>query len=256
MRKRPPVRRSRGAACWTCLLILGSLVSCSEPVSDALRPVEAAHAADTRTGGATTVGPTKADPPTTAGPPTAPLDTPMGAEPGIEDDGARDDTRMVDEALAGYDRALTTLLRDPSALTRPGDPVVAAWRATIAPGAILADDVTRDVDERRSTGQVVTPPDGSDRSYLHRVVAIGERSTSAPVEVGDAASIRFTWCGWSPGVVRDASTGKVIDVRVGHATGTGAVRKVGTTWLVDSLDETTIEVLPAGTPDPCSEARR
>lgn len=158
-----------------------------------------------------------------------------------------DGAATVDEALGRYDRTLTALLRDPTALVRPDDQVLAAWTATISPGAVLLDDVRDLVAGHLAGGRRVEPPEGRDRSYSHRAVT---------AEWSGADVIEFTWCGVSPGVVRNASTGSVLDDGLGHATGSGRLRRTGDTWLVDSLDEATIEILPADSPDPCREPHR
>ena len=67
----------------------------------------------------------------------------------------------------------------------------------------------------------------------------------------------FTWCGWSPGIGQDATTGEVTDDSVAHAHGTGraappgSATAPGTDWVLTSLDVTDLDVLAPGSPDPC-----
>lgn len=218
---------------------------------DALRPVDATGrgAGPGAAPASTTVRPTPA-PPTSAAPaPTVRSDD--GPAPDRE---GRATAALVDEVLARYDRALTALLRDPAAVLRPGDPVAAAWRATIAPGAVLVDDMSAVAAQHVASNREVVPPQGLDRSYVHRALTVEPRGGRSEAAAGP---IDFTWCGWSPGIVRDRGSGRVLDDGVAHATGTGTLSPVvptppdGPTWVLGALDESTIDVLPAGSADPC-----
>ena len=252
-RRRPGVGRTVAVA---CLTVIGVLSGCTEPSTDQLRPLDGASAARTPARSPSRPAPstsTTTDPGGGATTSDDALRTDTGAGAGTGTDTADDPTRIVDEVLARYDRTLTALLRDPGAVMRTDDPVLTAWRATIGPGAILADDIRNLAAERLGAGQIVEPPRGQDRSYLHRVVSIDDSGSRGPEPT---ERISFSWCGWSPGIVRDAKTGAVVDDGVGHATGTGTVRRFGTTWLLDSLDESTIDVLAAGSPDPCPRGAR
>lgn len=219
--------------------------------ADALRPVDATGRGDgPGAAPASTTGRPNPAPPTSA----APTPTVHPGDGTTPDGDGTTTAALVDAVLARYDRALTALLRDPSAVVRPGDPVATAWRATIAPGSVLADDMSAVAAQHAASNREVVPPRGLDRSYVHRALTVeprGERS-------GDAAgSIAFTWCGWSPGIVRDRGSGRVLDDGVAHATGTGTLSPVvpttpgGPAWVLGALDESTIDVLPAGSADPC-----
>src|SRR5690606_34865236 len=90
---------------------------------------------------------------------------------------------------------------------------------------------------------------GEDRQlpYVHHAI---------DTDAEGADRVTFTWCSWSPGVVRDTATGAVVDDTVGHGTGTGVAERIAGTWMLSSLDESTLDLLPAGTADPCPGADR
>lgn len=220
---------------------LGVTAGCVDSPDRALRPVHAPQRTgmQRRVPDATTSTATAPAPSTT---------TPHGEPASRSGPPVTTDERVavVDDVLVRYDRTLTAVLRHPADALRDGDPTYAAWSATVAPGAVLADDIRSVVTGRAGAGETVEPPRGGGLSYVHRAVAIDAGSTPGSYDV-----IPFTWCGWSPGVVRDVTTGAVTDDAVSHTTGTGTLRRVGQTWLLGSLDETTVDILPAGSPDPC-----
>lgn len=240
-----------------CSAAVGILGGCAEPLTDHLRPVDGATADRTPNSSRSHTSATSTTTTTTTTTAPAPDRPTQPASPEASTaGGGRTDAEaraIVDDVLVHYDRGLTAMLRDPGVIMRPDDPAFTAWRERIGPGAILADDIRNLVAERLAAGQIVEPPRGQDRSYLHRVVSIDDSDSRAPEPT---ERISFSWCGWSPGIVRDAKTGAVVDDGVGHATGTGTVRRFGTTWLLDSLDESTIDVLAAGSPDPCPRGAR
>jgi hypothetical protein len=88
---------------------------------------------------------------------------------------------------------------------------------------------------------VVRPPEGG-LSYRHRPLL---------VDPPRSGSISFTWCGWSPGLGVDVETGEVVDDGVGHGHGTGLLRSVAGGWVLESLDQVDLQVLPPGSADPC-----
>jgi hypothetical protein len=157
----------------------------------------------------------------------------------------------VDEALARYDRALTDLSAAPESVDDPADPILAAWHRTVGDESDLDTAVRDRIRGRRAEGVAVVPPPGG-LSYVHRAVQVvrGER----PENVADAPEeLAFTWCGWSPGVGVRSTTGAVVDDLVGHARGTGSLRRsAGADWVVASLLETEFSTLPAGSSDPCA----
>jgi len=160
------------------------------------------------------------------------------------------DRGEVDATLERYDRALSDLSAAPEAADDPSDPLLAAWHRVVPADSELDRAVRDRIRGRRAEGVRVTPPAGG-LSYVRRSVDVvaGER----PVAVPDADEERsFTWCGWSPGIAVRIGDGTVVDDLVGHARGTGTVRRPpGGTWIVATLFETELTTLPAGSPDPC-----
>lgn len=158
--------------------------------------------------------------------------------------------REVDEVLRRYDQALSDLSAAPEAVDDPADPLLSAWHQVVPADSELDQAVRDRIRGRRGEGVRVTPPGGA-LSYVHRAVDVvaGER----PVAVADADEERsFTWCGWSPGVAVRTGDGAVVDDLVGHARGTGTIRRSpGGTWVVATLFETELSTLPPGSPDPC-----
>lgn len=170
--------------------------------------------------------------PTVPATPAAPAGTAVIPDPSI---------RTVQDVLDRYDLVVTGLHADPGVFLRPGDPLLAAWAAVVADGAVLADDVRSQVIDRLRRGEAI-PVRSGERSYVHHVQAVTD---AAPDR------ITFSWCGWSPGVVRDTATGAVTDDVVSHGVGTGIVEHLDGKWVLSALDETSYDVLPSGTADPC-----
>jgi hypothetical protein len=219
-------------------------IDTSERIPDPLgTPVES--------GTAPRAGVLAAPPATPVPPPSAPAPADPSdagsAPPGV---GSAEERREVDEVLERYDRALSELSADPEAADDPADPLLAAWHR-IVPAESELDAAVRDrIRGRRAEGVRVTPPPGG-LSYVHRAVDVV--AGSPPVAAPDADEERaFTWCGWSPGDAVRAGDGAVVDDLVGHARGTGTLRRpVGGAWTVATLFETELTTLPAGSPDPC-----
>ena len=113
-------------------------------------------------------------------------------------------------------------------------------------GVVLFDDIRSQLAGRAARGESIL---GEDRQlpYVHHGI-------DADAEGADR--VTFTWCSWSPGVVRDTATGAVVDDTVGQGTGTGVAERIDGTWMLASLDESTLDLLPAGTADPCPGADR
>ena len=163
-----------------------------------------------------------------------PTDVPAGAD-------RRPD---VDDLLGRYDATLTRLAADPIGSTDPAGPVLITWFGVVEPTSALAADMPAEALERlRSDNSVVRPPvDGP--SYVHRVLEV--------VPAVDGA-VAFTWCGWSPGIATDVTTGAVTDDAVAHSHGTGRAEPrspTGSLVLV-SLTMTDRRILPPGSADPC-----
>ena len=196
-------------------------------------------------------------PSTTSAPTTTELATPdedlaadtpaTPADPELNGPAPGDLRRQVDTALLRYDLALTALAAHPD---RAGDSASAertAWAGVVVSGSPLDDAMVEEV-VRRGTeedGAVLPPPGGL--SYRH---------TSLTADSSSDGSIEFTWCGHSPGIGVERSTGTVVDDAVGHSHGTGRLQTDGATVRIAELEQTRLDVLPAGTPDPCpSEVR-
>ncbi len=147
----------------------------------------------------------------------------------------------MQDVLIRYDRVVTELHGDPSAFLREGDPLLAEWAAVVPPGAVLADDVRTAVLGRLSRGEAIPVVDGA-LSYVHHAGSVHAESPDR---------LTFDWCGWSPGVVRDVTTGAVVDDGVGASQGSGVVDRIEGGWVLSSLDQTDLAVLAPGSPDPC-----
>ena len=180
---------------------------------------------------------------TTAAPTTAPVPEAVDAPVGPNTTAATDDLRrQVDAALLRYDLALTALAAHPD---RAGDPASAertAWATVVVAGSTLDDAMVEEVVRRgvEEDGAVLPPPGGL--SYRHTAL-----SATADAD----GTTAFTWCGHAPGIGVERSTGTVVDDAVGHSHGTGRLQVDGSDVRVVELEQTQLEVLPAGTPDPC-----
>jgi hypothetical protein len=150
---------------------------------------------------------------------------------------------LVDGTLRQYGVALTALAAGPAAASVPGRPERVAWDRIVVPESFLSSTMIRSmVDGERDDHLVVLAgPDGF--AYRHRALhAVAEAD----------GGISFTWCGHSAGLGVDARTGEVIDDGVGHSHGTGRLVRMSGRWMVESLDEIDLRVLPPGHPDPCA----
>lgn len=183
---------------------------------------------------------------------------------------------IVADALGRYDDAVTALALDPVSAADPDSTVRRNWDEIVPTGSFLHDDVLeRMVDEPLRDGtRLLTGPEGV--SYRHHVMDIAE------VEPG---YIRFSWCGYSPGVRVTRDTDIVVDDYVATMAGVGRVALrttvphtdmvIGVTgaggaapasgnptadsatdashrWILDELDHLDFDVLPPGTSDPCN----
>ncbi|MFZ4517820.1 MAG: hypothetical protein ACOYOP_05505 [Microthrixaceae bacterium] len=152
---------------------------------------------------------------------------------------------IVQAALDRYARALTDLAADPAALDRPDSPAATAWAAAVVPGAALAEDVAGRIRARAAEGVVVVPLAPGGASWRFHALQVVARERPGPREWA------FTWCSWSPGIGRSATTGEVVDDVVAHGRGVGSVVEVDGTARLATLDQTDLTELPAGSPDPC-----
>jgi hypothetical protein len=160
--------------------------------------------------------------------------------------GGNDLRARVDAALLRYDLALTALAAHPDRAGDPASTERTAWAGVVVPGSALDDAMVEEIVRRgnEEDGAVLPPPGGL--SYRH---------TSLSASLIDGG-IEFTWCGHSPGVGVERSSGTVVDDAVGHSHGTGQLLLTAGPDRVAQLDQTELEVLSAGTQDPCpSEVR-
>jgi hypothetical protein len=121
--------------------------------------------------------------------------------------------------------------------------VAALWSTVADPSSAFSRDMLETLVTRVRDDQMVIRPGPGGRSYLHRPVRI--------TTVGDD-EIRFTWCGYSPGIGVHVATAEVLDDAVGHASGTGRLVHADGRWLLDTLDQHRLVALPAGSGDPCA----
>lgn len=181
-------------------------------------------------------------PDATANGPDAP-DTSTGATRSTSAPTRDDDWReLVDTVLVRYGRALTDLAVDPVARTAPGTPQRRAWDATVVHGSWLWADMPAQLVRRQREDRVVVLPPAGGLSYRHRALLV-----EPPVQ----GAVSFTWCGWSPGIGVDPDDGEVVDDEVAHARGTGQIREVDGTWMLEALDQLDLELLGPGAADPC-----
>jgi hypothetical protein len=157
--------------------------------------------------------------------------------------GSQEPTRqLVDDALERYDRALTDLAAEPLAASAPGTPQRAAWDSAVVAGSQLSTGMAAALVRRQQHDRMVVRPGPGGLSYVHRALVV-------EVPAGDTVS--FTWCGYSPGIGIDVDTAEVLYDTVGHAHGTGQLRRIGGDWVLEALDEFGLQLLPPGSADPC-----
>jgi len=167
------------------------------------------------------------------------------------------DRIVIQGLLDRYDRALTDLAAAPDAADDPSGPLLRAWHEVVPAGSELDESVLDRIRGRRAGGLLVEPVQPGDLSYVHRVVEV----VRTPGPVGPEPTreeLVFTWCGWSPGLGRRVDDGAggpgpVVDDAVAHSLGTGRVTRPGpdTDWVVASLLESELTLLPPGSADPC-----
>lgn len=172
-------------------------------------------------------------------------------------------SRAVDDALARYDAVVTVLAADPVSALAPDSPPRVLWDTIVAPGSFLHDDVIE---------RLVTEPAASGTRLLPGPDGVGYRHHRTRVTGTDADIVEFEWCGYSPGIRIESSTGRILDDYVAVMSGSGRiVRSVTpqgppgphppspsnpddhstTTWLLDELNHFDHYVLPPGSTDPC-----
>ena len=231
------------------LVLALAIAGCTadRPVTDAVRPVAAGsdrtrvdHSAATEStvttatdrghAPTTVTTPVTTTPRTTRDPGTDPPDAATAAPPALE------------ALLVDYDRTLTLLSADPAAAADVNSALRQRWLSVVAAGSLLAGDLPDGVLRlQRDRNEVVRPPAGA-LSYVHHAVR------TVPAADG---SLSFTWCGWSPGIGFDLTTGAILDDGVAHSHGTGRAVSTPSGWRLVVLEMTDSTILPAGSPDPC-----
>lgn len=179
------------------------------------------------------------EPTSTTGPP-APA---VGGDPST---GAPSSTtpaaRAVTDVLDRYGRLLGELSADPGGAPPVGAPARTRWDALVDARSPLSEELLDRIHRRATEDRMVVLPDAHGVSFRHHLVAIESAGTD---------TIEFEWCGWSPGVGRSIESGAVLDDAVAHATGTGRLVLVEGAWRLAALDQLDLELLPAGSGDPC-----
>jgi len=229
-------------AALAAVVAAATLAGCSADAGGAARGgLEPASVHEVADDGAARRQPTTGSDPTTTSPATASTAPPT--EPAADGSASDDEWReLADSVLLRYAVALTELAVDPVARTAAGTPQRRAWDSTVLEGSWLSASVPAELVRRhREDGVVVLPP-STGLSYRHRALR---------VERPSLGTLSFTWCGWSPGIGIDVATGEVVDDVVAHAHGTGQLREIGSTWMLEALDEVELAELPPGSPDPC-----
>ena len=146
----------------------------------------------------------------------------------------------MQSVLDRYDAALTTVAADPLAAV-PGHPSLDAWHAAVVESGSFSVAMLGDMADRATSESTVVRPGPEGHSYRHHVLRA----------VADDTGVSFTWCGHSPGLGIDTTTGEVVDDAVALSSGTGELRHDGAGWRLLTLDAFDLEVAPSGTADPC-----
>lgn len=192
----------------------------------------------------TTTGPTvTADGAATTDTPT---DTPVPA-PGPASADAT--LAVVQSVLDGYDTVLTTVAADPLGASTQGNPALDAWYAVVQPTSSFSVTMLTELRERAMLESTVVAPGPDGFAYRHHVL----RTEDHPVSTGSGTTVSFTWCGHSPGIGIDTTSGAVVDDVVAVSNGTGELIDEGAGWRLATLDTADIVIEAPGTPDPCPE---
>jgi len=150
--------------------------------------------------------------------------------------------RQVDAVLRGYDQLLTELSSNPGAAKDLKSPLLKKWAAVVGADSSLGGSMIAEILLRANEEDSIVVPPTSGLSYVHR---------SLRAERTDANIIEFSWCGYSPGIGVNRSSGEVIDDAIAHSHGVGQLRKDRSVWLLDALDQIELRILPAKSADPC-----
>ncbi|HTO00668.1 MAG TPA: hypothetical protein VL068_08335, partial [Microthrixaceae bacterium] len=153
--------------------------------------------------------------------------------------------RVVSELLGRYDYLVTQLAILPAVSADRNSPARLEWARLVPSESALHNSVLDQLVNRRLTDgtRLLPGPDGV--SFRHHV----ERTSTR-----DDGSIEFSWCGYSPGIRINATTGAVVDDEVAHIRGVGRADRDqwdNSVWILDAFDQLDLNVLPAGSGDPC-----
>lgn len=148
----------------------------------------------------------------------------------------------IDALLTRYGELLGRIAADPAGAPPLGSPLRTEWDDLVRPGSALSLDVLDRFHRRATVDRVVIVPG------LHGIT-FSFRAISAVAE--DASTIRFDWCGWSPGIGRRIDDGVVVDEAVTSSTGNGSAVLSAGTWQITELEERDRKWLDADAPDPC-----
>ncbi|MEZ5238008.1 MAG: hypothetical protein R2716_03325 [Microthrixaceae bacterium] len=145
--------------------------------------------------------------------------------------------------LERYDAALTALHAEPLAAADDDHPLTRDWLSVVVGGSQLDREVRgRIVAAALDDSMAVVP--GPEGSFSNRALE---------VEVSPDGSLRWTNCGYAPGIGVDTGTGAVLDDNRTTTSGRGtAVRGAGGSLVVSELWDDEVRVLAPGEPDPCA----
>jgi len=218
------------------------------PVPDGPPPSVPAPAAAPAPAPAPAPGPGTGDGTTSAAPaaPNDPAGAPTAGLPATDAD-----RQLVQDLLDRYDRALTDVSAAPESVDDPADPLLGAWHQIVPAESELSESVLGRIRDRRAEGLLVEPVASGGLSYVHHTVDVVRATPPGDVEAA-REELAFTWCGWSPGLGRRVG-GPVVDDTVAHALGTGRIIRSGpdAPWVLASLIESELTLLPPGSADPC-----
>ncbi|MGB3410858.1 MAG: hypothetical protein WBA45_06630 [Microthrixaceae bacterium] len=155
------------------------------------------------------------------------------------------DRALVGSLLERYDGLVTRLALEPSTSLEPGAPARLEWSQLVPGESALSNSVLDQLVHRPAMAgtRLLPGPDGV--SFRHHVERTSRR---------DDGSIEFSWCGYSPGIRIEASTGKVLDDQVAHIRGIGRIDRSQLDpelWVLDAFDQLDLKILSPGSGDPC-----
>jgi hypothetical protein len=150
--------------------------------------------------------------------------------------------QTVARLLAEYSQAVTDLAAHPDTSSDPLSAQRLVWAGLVPAESSLFSDVLNQLVVVPSADKTRVIPAATGLSYSYRPLKVGFQAEG---------TIGFSWCGYSPGVRVAQDSEEVLDDSVAQLQGTGSVRKVGSSWMIDSLDHLDLVVHPPGAVDPC-----